>query len=178
MSLSQGIALEKHTYGIWVSYTNSVTFLSWVCFYSVTAEDIFDFQQKPICHMSFTSFLLLSCQRVEVLEMICTHCASPSSLCSDKSLRQRQCVPDILHLTPLPLSIHGVTWAQRVSCSLYLSSGLIFPKKVPLVSPSLPPRACLLIWEFSVSCLRSKMVYILSIRPQFGPYFSIFGSSS
>ena len=60
----------------------------------------------------------------------------------------------------------------------YLSSGLIFPKKVPLVSPSLPPRACLLIWEFSVSCLRSKMVYILSIRPQFGPYFSIFGSSS
>lgn len=43
----------------------------------------------------------LAKQRVEVLEMICTHCASPSSLCSDKSLRQRQCIPDILHLTPI-----------------------------------------------------------------------------
>lgn len=122
--------------------------MSWVCFHSVTAEGIFDSQQNPVCHMSFTSFLLLSCQRVEVLGMICTHCASPSSLYSDKSLRQRQCIPDSLHLTQLPLSIHGVTWAQRVFCSLYLSSGLIFPKKVPLVSPSLLPRACLLLGSF------------------------------
>ena len=85
---------------IWVSYTNSPTFLSWVCFSSVIAEDIFDSRQNPMCHTSFTSFLLLSCQRVEVLEMLCAHCASPASWCSDKSLRQRHCVPDVLHLTP------------------------------------------------------------------------------
>ena len=95
-----GYCTGKAYIWIWVSYTNSPTFLSWVCFSSVIAEDIFDSQQKPMCHMSFTSFLLLSCQRVEVLEMICAHCAAPSSWGGDKSLRQRHCVPNMLHLTP------------------------------------------------------------------------------
>lgn len=149
-----GYCTGKAYIWIWVSYTNSLTFLSWVCFSSVIAEDIFDSQQNPMCHMSFTSFLLLSCQRVEVLKMICAHCASPSSWYSDKSLRQRHCVPDILHLTPLPLCLRGVTWAQRVSYSLYLSSGLIFPKKVPgfPLSPAkgMPPNLGVLCVLFEI----------------------------